>query len=261
MADTQYRRLTWPRRRKGTFIAVTYVRSSLWLGPNHVLVVDSNGYSETYKRFYFQDIQAVTIRLTSRRLGWNWLLGPLTGFCLLGWTYGLLASRGVDLSGIIPGVIITLLFAIPLLINNLRGPTCACTLRTAVQTEELPSLCRLPKTRRILNLLRPLIAQAQGQLAPEEIPARLQAWTQAATATVRSEPTPAASDQSGVNPSSGAASSALPSALESSETSTPPDAAAPGDGHTPTAQPPSASPGAQVPYVVDDPNAPPKIIS
>ena len=206
MADTQYRRLTWPHRRKSGFVAATYIRSSLWLGNDHLLAIDSNGYSESYKRFYFQDIQAVSLRLTPRRQIWNWVLGVPTAICLGGWGYDLLLGNNIGLAGIIAGVACTLLFAIPLLLNNLFGPTCACTLRTAVQTEELPSLCRLPKTRRILNLLRPLIAQAQGQLAPEEIPARLQAWTQAAVAA--------------------------PTAAESEPR-----------------------------YVVDDPNAPPKIIS
>ncbi len=205
MAETQYRRLTRPHRRKSGLVAVTSVRSSLWLGNDHLLAIDSNGYSESYKRFYFQDIQAVSLRLNSSRQIWNWVLGVPTAICLGGWGYDLLLGHSIGLAGIIAGAACTVLFGLPLLINNLSGPTCACTLRTAVQTEELPSLCRLPKTRRILDLLRPLIAQAQAQLAPDEIPARLHAWTQTAVAT--------------------------PTAAESEPR-----------------------------YVVDDPNAPPKII-
>lgn len=189
MADKQYRRLTWARRRQSGLVAFTYIRSSLWLGADHLLGIDSNGYSESYKRFYFRDIQAVTIRLTRRRLIWNWVLGLPTIFCVAGWGYDLLLGGGPSLGGIITGGVVTLLFAVPLLINNLLGPTCACQLRTAVQTEELPSLCRLRKTRRILDRLRPLIAEAQGELALEEIPARMQAW--AASATAASAPAPA----------------------------------------------------------------------
>jgi hypothetical protein len=191
MPETQYRRLTWPHRRKSGLVAVTNIRSSLWLGNDHLLAIDSNGYSESYKRFYFQDIQAITTRLTQRWIIWNWVLGPLLVFCLAGWSYDLLLVHNMDLAGIIVGVACTLLFGVPLLINNLLGPTCACTLRTAVQTDQLPSLCRLRKTRRILDLLRPLVAQAQGQLAPDEIPARLQSWTEAPVATLPSEPAPA----------------------------------------------------------------------
>jgi hypothetical protein len=182
MAEKQYRRLTWARRRQSGFVAFTYIRSSLWLGEDHLLGIDSNGYSESYKRFYFQDIQAVTIRLTRRRQIWNWVLGLPTILCVAGWGYDLLLGGSPSLGGIITGLLVTLFFALPLLINNFLGPTCACQLRTAVQTEDLPSLCRLRKTRRILDRLRPLIAQAQGQLAPEEIPARMQAWVAATTA-------------------------------------------------------------------------------
>jgi hypothetical protein len=191
MAETQYRRLTRPHRRKSGFVAVTYVRSSLWLGNDHLLAIDSNGYSESYKRFYFQDIQMIAIRLTRRRLIWNWVLTVPIAMWLLGLAYELVVRRNPDVVGLAIAILWTLIPGVPLLLNNLLGPTCACTVRTAVQTEDLPSLCRLPKTRRILNLLRPLIAQAQGQLAPEEIPARLQAWTQApvsAPTAAESEP-------------------------------------------------------------------------
>ena len=191
MADTPYRRLTRARSRHSGIAVFTHVRSSLWLGADHLLVIDSSGYTETYKRFYFQDIQAVTIRLTSRRRIWNWALGALTAVCVAGYGYGLAVMPNPNLAASSPLFGFALIFAVPLLINNLLGATCACQLQTAVQTEPLPSLCRLRKTRRILDRLRPLIAQAQGQLAPEEIPARLRAWqeaTAAAEAAAAAEP-------------------------------------------------------------------------
>jgi hypothetical protein len=57
-----------------------------------------------------------------------------------------------------------------LLINFFLGATCKCYLRTAVQIEELPSLRRLRKTRKIMAQIRPLIAAAQGgELSPQTI--------------------------------------------------------------------------------------------
>jgi hypothetical protein len=182
MPEEQYQRLTWGRRRQLGFIAVAYSRSSLWLGKDHLLAVDSKDFSETYKRFYFRDIQAISLRLTPRRQIWNWVLAVPTALCLAGWAYDLLVTRSVSPGGVVAGVVVTLLFVLPLLVNNLLGPTCACKLRTAVQTEDLPSLGRLRKTRRILDRLRPLIVQAQGQLLPEEIPSRLRAWEAAMAA-------------------------------------------------------------------------------
>jgi hypothetical protein len=46
-------------------------------------------------------------------------------------------------------------------------------LRTAVQIEQLASLSRLRRARKVLDRLRPLIAEAQGPLGPEEIGARM----------------------------------------------------------------------------------------
>ena len=54
-----------------------------------------------------------------------------------------------------------------------RGERDVEAIRTAVQLEELPSLNRLPRFRKALNRLRPLIETAQGRLALEEIPARM----------------------------------------------------------------------------------------
>ena len=63
MAEREYKRLT-RRGRQTTISSVSSVSSNLWLGKDHLLLVESNGYSERYKRFYFKDIQALIIRKT-----------------------------------------------------------------------------------------------------------------------------------------------------------------------------------------------------
>jgi hypothetical protein len=159
-------------RRKAIFAAFA-TRSSLWLGNDHLLSVDSTGYTEEYKRFYFRDIQVVTIRKTKRRVVWNWVLGTAIVLCLPGLATVLFSDARSEMGAFVMWGIFASLFAVPLLINNILGPTCACQLRTAVQIEELPSLCRVRRARKVLNRIRPLIAAVQGQLAPEEIPARM----------------------------------------------------------------------------------------
>jgi len=170
MADRQYQRLTRSHVRSGFSVAFAS-RCSLWLGADHLLLVDSNGYTETYKRFYFRDIQAFTFNLTNRRLVWNCILGAATGICLLGWSIDLLSTPPVTSAGVITGSIVTAIFAVPLLLNNLLGPTCNCRLKTAVQTEELPPLKRLFRARKVVARLRPLITQAHGQRVTEASPA------------------------------------------------------------------------------------------
>jgi hypothetical protein len=171
MIEQRYRRLTWPRVAQfSVFIAS---RSSLWLGDDHLLLVERTGYSEKYKRFFFRDIQAFTIRETKRRLVWNLVLGALlTISALIIW--GASSDSSSVEGAIIAGSIVGAIFGIPLVVNSLLGPTCACEIRTAVQTEKLFSLCRLRKTRKVMNRIRPLIIAAQGQLTGEETAARRQ---------------------------------------------------------------------------------------
>jgi len=173
MAEIKYQRLTRSRVRT-SFAVVFAARSSLWLGDDHLLCVDFSGYSEKYKRFYFRDIQAITLYKTARRLTWNWALGTPAVICLGVLVAQLLISRGQITPGPVTAAMVLLAFVIPLILNNAFGPTTACQLRTAVQTEDLPSLNRLRQTRRILARLHTLIEAAQGRLTPDEIHTRAQ---------------------------------------------------------------------------------------
>jgi hypothetical protein len=174
MAELKYKRLTrdhapW----RFTALTITQTRSSLWLGDDHILFVESSGFTETYKRFYFRDIQAITIRRTARRGVWNWFLSVGVVLCLIFCDFKSLFAGDPGV-GTVVLLCFAALFGIPLLINSLLGGTCACQLRTAVQTEDLPSLCRLRQTRKVLGKIRPLIAAAQGRLTAEEVSAQMQ---------------------------------------------------------------------------------------
>jgi hypothetical protein len=167
MAEREYKRLTWSRRRS-TVAVVTVLRASLWLGPDHLLCIETNGYTESYKRFYFRDIQAITIRKTATRTAWSIIFAALAAlFLFIGFSIQ-------ETAAIITFAVLALfLFLVPLLINLALGPTCASQIRTAVQTEDLP-IGRVRRARKIMERIRPLIAAAQGQLLPEEIPVRMQ---------------------------------------------------------------------------------------
>ncbi len=185
MAQQRYKRLT-RERGPAEFSLFALSRSSLWLGEDHLLFVECTGYSETYKRFFFRDIQAFTIRQTKTRTVWNWVWGALLMISVL----IIFAAYYNDLTSV--GLIIALAiafttFGIPLLLNNLFGPTCACEIRTAVQTESLPSLCRLHKTQKIMSRIRPLIIAAQGQLTGNEVSARLRESIQPSAASTAAE--------------------------------------------------------------------------
>jgi len=166
MAEREYHRLT-PARPRSQFAIVSTGNSSLWLGKDHLLCVDSTSYTESYKRFYFRDIQSIIVQKTDRQRISSLILGFCAGICLL----FLLVTDNTGIKvlwGIIAG-----LFGLVLLLDVIAGPSSYCLLRTAVQSEELASMNRLRRARRVLNRVRPLIAAAQGELTPEELAARL----------------------------------------------------------------------------------------
>jgi hypothetical protein len=173
MARTGYQRLTRTLAQHGV---VSSGRSSLWLGENHLLRIDSSGYTENYRRFFLRDIQAVIIRKT---LGMQIRVLVHGVFALFWVLCALSASEPIWL-----GVwwSLTGLSLIFLTINLILGPCCAFHIKTAVQNEAIPSIHRLRKARQILDRLRPLLAAAQGQLSPEEIQARYQRTAQGGSA-------------------------------------------------------------------------------
>jgi len=159
-------------------------RVTLWLGDDHLLMVESDGYKEQYKRFYFKDIQGVTIRRTVDGKVVNFLLGlPLFFLCL-----GALSSK--DTGAIASCLFFGFLFLVFLVINVLRGPTCKTMLITAVQTERMATMGRLKTARKVLNRVQPLITVAQGELKAEEMAAAIPAGESPAFAGNESFPVP-----------------------------------------------------------------------
>lgn len=131
-------------------------RVQLWSGKDHLLQVEWDGYREYYKRFRYGDIQSLTMVRTQESLMITALLGVATFvFALFGVVAAALELRIVMMS-------VAGLLAVLAVVNLAGGPTCRCFLRTAVQQEELASLTRVRNARRVLDALRPLIAEAQG---------------------------------------------------------------------------------------------------
>ena len=163
----EYKRLPGSGVRKDGVAVVSVTRSKLFLGEDHLLSVDTMFFTESYKRFFFKDIQAITIRKTISGMVANFIFAGIFGLLA---TPALFATGGERIGWLIAAGI----FLVILLGNSLRGATCICHIKTAVQNEQLPSLSRLPRARKFLARLQPLIAQAQGgQLIPEEVSARM----------------------------------------------------------------------------------------
>ena len=159
-SQTRYRRLPGRGLRRQGFISISRAYCTLWLGPDHLLSVDNHVFTEDYKRFYFQDIQAIITQKTQRGTVWNIILAILTGL------FGFLAlTQKEGMEAEIAWLLVAGLWGLILLLNWLRGPTCICHIFTAVQQETLPSLDRLKKAEKALHILRQHIREAQGEVS------------------------------------------------------------------------------------------------
>jgi len=151
-------------------------RVRLYLGDDHLLSVDWDGAKEYYKRFRYDDIQALVVLRTKDAIIVNVFAGTLTAVLFL-----LAVGMANEAPAMWFFLIVGSLFLAILIVNLIAGPTCKCQLRTAVQVEELVSLVRLKHAGRVLDLLRQRIVAVQGELSPEEIPARFEQFLQATT--------------------------------------------------------------------------------
>jgi len=131
--------------------------STLWLGPDHLLLVSGRGYTERYHRFYYRDIAAIVTRGTEAAWIWTAVLGLL----LLGVAFAM-AGTASDARPwwLILGGPLLLLF----LINVLLGPSCVAHITTPIQTAALP-MRRWRAARKALALIRERVAAAQSGLA------------------------------------------------------------------------------------------------
>jgi hypothetical protein len=134
------------------------LRTKLYLGPDHLLLIEQLILVERYKRLYFREIQAIT-RANSARwivLSVIWALFALAGALLL------LVHHPVALA---IGLMFTLLFGFAFAHTILRGPTCVVRLQTASQTYRIAPLERVRDFRKGMEAIEPLIRTAQAEPA------------------------------------------------------------------------------------------------
>jgi hypothetical protein len=117
---------------------------SLWLGDDHLAYLQYFMYTEEYKRFYFEDIEAVIVRKNAAYWIWAPVFLVLAGIFFL---FGLLGSWQIGLGAAAP-------FLICLAIHLVRGATYSCYLKTAVQEERLYCITRARHVDKLLAVLQ-----------------------------------------------------------------------------------------------------------
>ena len=139
------------------------LRTKLYLGTDHLLLVEQLILVERYKRIYFRDIQAIT-RAGSAR----WIVfGVIWGLFALVSALILLIHHPVAL-GI--GSSCTLLFGFAFLQTIVQGPTCIVRLQTASQTYRIAPLERVRVFLKGMETIEPLIRNAQAPMTPAANP-------------------------------------------------------------------------------------------
>ncbi len=137
-------------------------KASLWEGSDHVLSVAGNRFVESYRRFYYRDIEAIIVQKCARTgsLG-AWILSCFLLLLACNWL-----SHGRWMAVALPAAIVLLLLVTYRAIVSFRF-SCRCVIQTAVSREELPALLRTWNVPPALERLRARIAEAQGALPAE----------------------------------------------------------------------------------------------
>jgi hypothetical protein len=154
---TTYTRLAGGGHRRGVGASI-FSRCRLYLGNDHLLALETSGFTENYRRFFFADIQAI---VTIRTKKWN-RLNIILPVIVIAWFFlSVLVDAGPARVSL---TLIGAIFLVAFMYHLLRGPTCDCYVITAVQKEHLPSLGRIRLAIRVITILTRSIEAVQGPL-------------------------------------------------------------------------------------------------
>jgi hypothetical protein len=151
MSTIRYRKL--PGKRRGLF-----KRSSVWLAPDHILLIEGSRIRETYKRIYLRDIQGLIIMKRPRFLiqaptlliSLAFVIAPLV-WLPAAWRAAYWLSAALLLAAGLVYLYVAAFFY-----------GCRFYLATAVGNVFAPSVFRIWQARRFSERVRPLILEAQS---------------------------------------------------------------------------------------------------
>jgi hypothetical protein len=127
------------------------MRHRIYQAADHLLLIQSTGFTDDYRRLYYRDIGHVVVRRTQRQMWIGVVLGVFAFFTLAiaiyAWSQGFAPAA---LTVAVGAAVLIILFAI----NIARGPTCVCYITTQVQTVETPTPQRVAKVPRLVDFLR-----------------------------------------------------------------------------------------------------------
>jgi len=149
----------------------------LWRAEDHLLEVTSIYISESYRRFFFQDVRAFVIQRTNLRAIWAAIFGGVGVVCALiasgTWWAGIAnSSEDWHIALYIPTALFglaALVFFVLCVINLSLGQTCRCHVLTSTGWHALSAPTRLGKANRTQTEIVSIVQAAQGP-APTAAP-------------------------------------------------------------------------------------------
>lgn len=137
----------------------------IWTADDHILLVESTGISERYKRFYFKDIQAIQIIKT--RAGFI-RLAVAAALLLICVVSGSVVYRYIPKPAFLIPFMVFGVFPILYIIRQvIKGPACKCRIYSSVREEVLSPVDTLKKADKFLAVILPRIEAGQGGLLPD----------------------------------------------------------------------------------------------
>lgn len=130
------------------------VRSSIYLGQDHLLHAKQIVLFEKYRRFYFSEIEAISFSKSNRWIWFSVLWGFLL-FCSLFWFLGHATWC------YILGAALSFVYGALLVSNLVSGPSYVVHLQTAAQIRRLRPIEREKQLITFQQLVVPMIMQAQ----------------------------------------------------------------------------------------------------
>ena len=158
MSDSTYKKISrfgWYRD-SGSFLFQT-TRGAVFLADDHLLIVNREGFRESYNTINYKDIQALSIRRNPSKNRIRITLISLTF---------ILGAIAASIGGEVGFAIWAVLFLPFILANEFFGITTTCYLKTAVKDRELPGLRRLKKARKVLHLIQERVNDTQEAISP-----------------------------------------------------------------------------------------------
>ena len=136
----------------------------MWVGDDHLLHIDNSRFHESYQRYRYDEILAIT---HAQRESYVLLLAVLLVLSVF------MAAVAMWSGGFGMRIFWGLVIGAPVaaIVRELaRGPRCYCEIHTAVGRRRLNAITRVVRARQLIDRLEPLIRAAQGEGMADAVP-------------------------------------------------------------------------------------------